>query len=113
MGRWRGGAAMAARAVSGTTQERPQVVPAAAQAQRYSRLASVDRRLHRVLKSKHLAIVLGRMGLGVLLQEERRDLAATCREERLVGEQLDAAGGIEDVSHIDFLALGLVVGIGP
>jgi hypothetical protein len=53
------------------------------------------------------------MGFGVLLQQERRDLAVADREEGLVGEQLDSTGGVEDVGDVDLLALGLVVGLGP
>ena len=68
--------------------------------------------LHRVVEAEHLAADLGRIGFGVLLQQERSDIAIADREEGLVGEQLDAARGVEDVGDVDLLALGLEVGIG-
>src|SRR3954452_1006805 len=77
-----------------------------------SRLPPADRRLYRVVEAEHLAADLGGIGFGILLQQERRNLAIADREESLVCEQLDAAGGIEDVGDVDLLALGLVVCIG-
>ena len=68
--------------------------------------------LTRVVEAQHLAVDLGGIGFRILLQQERRDLAACDREEGLVGEQLDAARGVEDVGDVDLLALGLEVGVG-
>ena len=58
--------------------------------------------------------ILGRDGFRVLLQQERRDraLVAADRIEGLIGEQLDAARGVEHIGHVDLLALGLEVGVG-
>ena len=51
------------------------------------------------------------MRLGVLLKQERRDFAAADGKEGLIGEQLDAALGVEDVGDGDLLAFGLQVDI--
>ena len=51
------------------------------------------------------------MGLGVLLEQERRDFAAADGKEGLIGEQLDAALGVEDIGDGDLLAFGLQVDI--
>src|SRR6202008_1938067 len=102
-------AAVARRPVLRSRQRSPAVRPAlrAEALRNCSRLASTDRGLHRIVKAQHLAVDLGGIGLRILLQEKRRDVAAGDREEGLVGEQLDAARGIEDVSDVDLLALGL------
>src|SRR5438045_8053784 len=71
--------------------------------------ASADRHFQRILEAEDLAVALRRVGLGVLLEQERRDrgLVAADHVVGLVGEQLDAAGGVEHVRHADLLALGL------
>ena len=58
-------------------------------------------------KPRTLPLFLGGVSLGIFFQQERRDVAAGHGEERLVCEQLDAAGGIEDVGNVDLLPLAL------
>src|SRR4051794_8133062 len=70
-------------------------------------LTSAHGRLHRLLETKNLAVVLGGVSFGVLLEQERRDIAASDRIESLVREQFDAARCVEDVSNVDLLPFGL------
>src|SRR4051812_33504106 len=79
-----------------------------------SNSTSADNGFEGVIEAEHLAVDLGGIGLGVLLEQERRDLGLVGRhrEVGLVGEQLDAAAGVEDIGDVDLLALGLAVGIG-
>src|SRR5258708_2205662 len=87
---------------------------ARAEGQCSPRSTSAHGRLERLVEIQHFAVDLRGVGLGILLQEKRRDLALVGghREEGLVGKQFDAARGIEHVGDVDLLAFGFHVGLG-